>query len=83
MRAADQAEFGTAAGCAGLAAFFSGASLAPADAPPVPPGEYLAAKAVAGAVILSAVSEDPEKAGERFRAFIEQGLDVVKRIKLW
>ena len=34
----------TPAGCAGLAAFFSGASLAPPDAAAVPPGEHLTAK---------------------------------------
>ena len=39
MAAAQKAELGTAAGCAGLAAFFSGGSLAPPDAPLVPPGE--------------------------------------------
>src|SRR5277367_4061671 len=35
------ADFGTPAGCAALAAFFSGGSLAPAHAPAVPPGEHL------------------------------------------
>ena len=49
-----------AAGCAGLAAFFSGGSLAPPDAP-VPPGEFLTAKAVSGAVIFAAVAKEPEE----------------------
>ena len=84
MKAAEEAEFGNAAGCAGLAAFFSGESLAPASAPqPVPPGEFLTAKAVAGAVIFAAICTEPERAEEKFRAFLEQGLSVMQRIKLW
>jgi hypothetical protein len=83
MAAAEKAELGTAAGCAGLAAFFSGGSLAPPDAPPVPPGEFLAAKAVAGAVIFAAVAKEPEKAPEKFRSFVAQGLEVTNRVKLW
>jgi hypothetical protein len=66
-----------------LAAFFSGGSLGPPEAPPVPPGEYLTAKAVSGAVIFAAVAVEPEKAGEKFTAFLQQGIDVVNRIKLW
>src|SRR5512138_1066655 len=50
MKAAETAGFGAPAGCAALAAFLSGGSLAPPDAPPVPPGPYDSAKAVAGAV---------------------------------
>jgi len=83
MAAAEKAELGTAAGCAGLAAFFSGGSLAPPDAPPVPPGEFLAAKAVAGAVIFAAVAKEPEKAPEKFRSFLAQGVEVTTRLKLW
>jgi hypothetical protein len=83
MTAAQKAEVGTAAGCAGLAAFFSGGSLAPPDAPPVPPGEFLAAKAVSGAVIFAAVAKEPEKAPEKFRSFVAQGVEVTNRVKLW
>jgi hypothetical protein len=83
MAAAEKAELGTAAGCAGLAAFFSGGSLAPPDAPVVPPGEYLTAKAVAGAVIFAAVAKEPERAPEKFKSFVAQGVDVTNRVKLW
>jgi hypothetical protein len=82
MAAAEAAGFNTPAGCAALAAFFSGGSLAPPNAPVVPPGEHLTAKAVAGAVIMAAVS-DPAQAPEKFRASVTQGLDVTARIKLW
>lgn len=83
MSAAEGAGFGTAAGCAALAAFFSGGSLAPPDAPVVPPGEYLTAKAVGGSVLLAAVAPEPEKAPEKFKNYVAQGLDVTTRIKLW
>ena len=83
MAAAEKAGFDSAAGCAGLGAFFSGGSLAPPELPPVPPGEYQAAKAVAGAVIIAAVSAEPAQAPEKFKKSIAQGLDVTNRIKLW
>ena len=83
MAAAEKAELGTAAGCAGLAAFFSGGSLAPPEAPVVPPGEFLTAKAVSGAVIFAAVDQEPEKAPEKFRSFVAQGVEVTTRLKLW
>ncbi len=83
MAAAEKAELGTAAGCAGLAAFFSGGSIAPPDAAAVPPGEFLTAKAVSGAVIFAAVAKEPEKAPEKFRSFVAQGLEVTNRVKLW
>ena len=49
----------------------------------VPPGEFLAAKAVAGAVIFAAVAKEPEKAPEKFRSFVAQGVEVTTRLKLW
>jgi hypothetical protein len=81
--AAKEAKTTTAAGCAGMAAFFSGSSLGPAHVPPIPPGEYLTAKAVTGAVIYAAVDKDPATAPERFQSFVTQGLDVTAKIKLW
>jgi hypothetical protein len=83
MSAAETADVGTPAGCAGMAAFFSGGSMGPPDAPAVPPGPYLTAKAVAGAVNLVAVGGEPEEAPEKYRACVDQGLDVASRIKLW
>lgn len=81
--AAQQAQFGTAAGCAGLGAFFSGGSLAPPEAPIVAPGDYLTAKAISGAVNFAAMSGEPKEAPEKFKSFIAQGEDVARRIKLW
>lgn len=83
MAAAKEAQTATAAGCAGMAAFFSGSSLGPPHVPPIPPGEYLTAKAVSGAVIYAAVGKDPVNAPERFQSFVAQGVDVTVKIKLW
>jgi len=81
--AADAAGLDCPAGCAGLAAFFSGGSLAPPEAPPVPPGEFLTAKAVSGAVVFAAVATEPENAPEKFQNFVAQALDVANRVHLW
>ncbi len=83
MAAAQKADLGTSAGCAGLAAFFSGGSLGPPEAPPVPPGEFLTAKAVAGAVIFAALAKQPELAPEKFRSYVAQGVEVTNRVKIW
>ncbi len=83
MRAGELANFATPAGCAALGAFLSGGSLGPPGTPPNPPGEFMTAKAVAGAVILAAVSTEPEKAPEKYRAFVDQGLEVTRKIRLW
>jgi hypothetical protein len=49
----------------------------------VPPGPLLTAKSVAASIILAAVATEPDKADEKFTAFLDQGIDVVNRIKLW
>jgi hypothetical protein len=43
----------------------------------------MTAKAVAGAVMLAAVATEPEKAPEKYQAFLAQALEVTRRIKLW
>ncbi len=83
MREAQAADFGTAAGCAALAAFLTSGSIAPPDAPVTPPGEFMTAQAVAGAVTLAAVTVDPEHAPDHFREYLQLGLEVAERTKLW
>lgn len=83
MAAAKEAQTTTAAGCAGMAAFFSGSSLGPSHIPPIPPGEFLTAKAVSGAVIYAAIGKDPKTAPDRFQSFVQQGIEVTAKIKLW
>jgi len=77
------ADFGTPAGCAALAAFMTGGSLGPPEAPVIPPGEFMTAKAVSGSVTLSAVAKEPDLAPEKFAEFLTLGLEVADRTKLW
>lgn len=83
MARAEAAEFGTPAGCAGLAAFFCGDSLAPPGVDPVPPGEFMAAQAIAGCIILAAVIDPPELAEERYQEYLRQGFEVAEKTALW
>jgi len=63
---------------AAMAAAWSGGSLAPPDAPVVPPGETLPAQAASGAVLLAAVKPEPERAPERHRNAIAQAIDIAR-----
>lgn len=77
MTAAEAVGFGTPAGCAALAVFWSGGSLGPPNVPVIPPGEHLTSQGAANAVILAAVLEEPEKAPAKFHCFLEAGLQLV------
>jgi hypothetical protein len=79
----DAAELKTPAGCAALAAFFSGGSLGPPNVPAVPPGEHLTAHAAAGAVMLAAVLTEPQKAPEKYKKFFALGADVGNGVSKW
>jgi hypothetical protein len=63
---------------AATAAAWSGGSLAPPEAPVVPPGETLTAQAVAGAVLLAAIRREPERAPERHRRAVAQAVDIAR-----
>lgn len=83
MPAAEAAQFKTVAGCAALAAFFSGGSLAPPNVPVVPPGEWLTSQVVAGAVMIAAVQTEPEKAPEKYRKYLSLGMEVANGQQRW
>jgi len=74
--AAHAAAFDNPAAWAAMAAFWSEGSLAPENAPPVPPAENLTSKAVAGAVMLAAVLQQPEISQEKYAFFIQQAVDI-------
>jgi hypothetical protein len=83
MTAAQDAKVGTPAGAAGLAAFLTGESLAPAAYPPAPPAEFLAAQAVAASVMLSAVSGAPQDTPAKYKDYLVRGFELAQRIQLW
>lgn len=78
MNAAPAAGNDNPAHWAAMAAAWSGGSLAPPEAPVVPPGETLTAQAVGGAVLLAAVKPEPERAPERYRNAVVQAIDIAR-----
>ncbi len=83
MAAAEAADFGTPAGCAAAAAFFSAGSLAPPGLAPVEPAEHLTPAAVANAVVLATIVADPHKADEKYRLFLDLGRAVAEGKSRW
>lgn len=83
MDVAEAADYATPAGCVALAAFFSGGSIAPTHVQAVPPPVHASAKAVATAILISAVFSEPEKAPEKLKESLEQGIHVARRVGLW
>jgi hypothetical protein len=81
--ASEAATLGTPAGCAALAAFFSGGSLAPPNVTAVPPKEGLTAKVVGGALLLASVLTEPQKAPEKQQRFLALGLEVANGANRW
>ncbi|HAF13949.1 MAG TPA: hypothetical protein DCK99_09680 [Blastocatellia bacterium] len=79
MKAAERVEFGTPAGSAALAVFFSGGTLGPPDAPVIEPQKYLTPNAVVGSVLLAALLKEPEKAEQKYQAFIAEGQKIAAR----
>jgi len=64
-----------------LAAFYSGGSVVEPDRDPVPPPDHMTPQFVAGAVMIAAVKNQPEKAPERYRVFLQKGMALMARIK--
>lgn len=60
-----------------MAAFWSGGSMAPPEAPEAKPAEDFTAKAVAGAILMAAAL-DPLETDARNRRFLGYGLDIAK-----
>lgn len=83
MEAAQAAGIGTPSGCLGAAVFFSGGSVAPIQAPDVPPVAGASAKVAVGAVALAVVSREPEKAPNKYRAAIDEGMRRATELKIW
>jgi len=75
--AAEAIGLGTPVGCLGLAVFLSGGSMAPASAPEVPAPPGLAGRSITGALMMSAVSQDPQNAPKKVRLFAESGAAVL------
>ena len=73
----------TPAGCAAMAAFWSGGSLAAPDQPLVPPPENLTGTAVTGALIQAALLNQPEKFADTLRQFLNVGVNMATGSNRW
>jgi hypothetical protein len=67
--------------CLALAAFLSGGSIAPANLEPVAPPDHITPQVVAGAIIACAVKNQPEKAPEKYRVFLQKGMALMARMQ--
>jgi hypothetical protein len=83
MPAADAATYGTPAGCTALAVFFSGGSIAPADCPGVPPGEWLCARTVASGIQLGTLLVPPPEKEETALTFLTRGIEIANEPAPW
>lgn len=79
----EAADLGTPAGCAAAAAFWSGGSMAPKEAPVVPPPDNLSGHGVASALMLAGVVKEPEKFKDNYTAFINRGLAIASGKQHW
>jgi hypothetical protein len=83
MPAAEAVGLADPAGCVAAACFWSGGSLAPPDLPAVAPAEHLTARVVAASILLAAVRTEPARAPDKYRQFLQLGLDVASGANRW
>jgi len=83
MKLAEQLQMASPAAWAGVGAFWSHGSMAPADAPAVPAADNLSGKAIFGGVVLAAVLHTPEKAPERRLQFTQLALKIAEGKLAW
>ncbi len=76
MAAAESAGFASAEAWAAVAAFWSGDSMAPPEAPKVPPQPHFTGLAVAGAVALAAFRGEATRHEARLRRFLAAARDI-------
>jgi hypothetical protein len=83
MAVAENLEFSGPDAWAAVAAFWADGSMAPPDAPAVPAREEFTGHAAAGAVMLAAVQNEPEKAAEKHRRFVALGVEIANGARPW
>ncbi len=83
FKLAEGIEFNNPAGLLGMAVFFSGGSLTPAQFAPVPPAEHLTGNAVGNSVTLSALMQGALKAPAQYLTFFPLGFDVAAGKNRW
>lgn len=74
--AAQATEFKSPEAWAAVGAFWSGASMAPAGQPAVPPAEHLTGVAISGAIALASVRRHPDRAPARLTRFLQAAREI-------
>ncbi len=77
--AAEKSGISSAADLLGMAVFFSGGSVSPAETPITPPPNYVANRLVGGSVQLTVLSQHPEDSHARYARALQIGRQVVRR----
>ncbi|TXL77161.1 hypothetical protein FHP25_10375 [Vineibacter terrae] len=78
MAKAQDTGYQSPASWAAIAAFWSGGSMAPPEAPAVPPPQHLIGRAVWGAIMIATGSAPPPEVEKRQRQLLNQGLDIAR-----
>ena len=81
--AANMAGLANPSGCAALAAFLAGESIAPPHLDPLPPLPYLAGMAAAGAVKLAAARRAPAEPKQELLRLIDAGFAIASGSDTW
>jgi hypothetical protein len=81
--AAEALDYDSPAAMAALAAFMCGDTLGPADAPPSPAPPTAAPQAITGSICMAAAAGDAEGIDDRFRQFIERGMERADKGRIW
>jgi hypothetical protein len=76
MKEADKAGFDSPEAWAAVGAFWSGDSMAPLEAPKVPPQPHFTGLAVAGSVALSAARGQATRRDARLKLFLTSAKDI-------
>lgn len=78
MAKAQETGYQSPASWAAIAAFWSGGSMAPPEAPAVPAPQHLIGRAVWGAVMIASNSGPPPIVEQRQKRLLDQGLDIAR-----
>ncbi len=79
MAAAEAEGYKTPGACLGMAAFFSGGSVSQPGLQPVPPPPHATPSISASTIMVAAVANEPEKAEEKYKVFLQKGITLAKR----
>jgi hypothetical protein len=78
MKEAEKAGFGSAEAWAAVGAFWSGDSMAPPEAPKVPPQPHFTGLAIAGSVALAAARGEATRRDARLKQFLAAAKDITQ-----